>query len=92
MKQTVMDVVFLAAVLLLDEEDDIREKYNQVERVWVKPILRKRKEFGAFHTLFKELLTQQHSQIQTNQYHLVDKYSFIRYTNERIHQARRNAI
>ena len=25
MKQTVMDVVFLAAVLLLDEEDDIRE-------------------------------------------------------------------
>ena len=43
MKQTVMDVVFLAVVLLLDEEDDIREKYNQVERVWVKPILRKQK-------------------------------------------------
>ena len=49
-------------VLLLDEDDHIREIYNQVERVWVKPILRKRKEFGAFPTLFIELLTQQHSQ------------------------------
>ena len=54
-----------------------------MERVWVKPILRKRKEFGAFHTLFKELLTQQHSQdlkdyirLDKSQFeHLVDKLS-----------------
>ena len=71
-----MDAVYLSMALLLDEEDEMKEKNTIEKRVWVKPILTQRKQFGAFHTLFKELLNQDSQDLKD--YIRVDKSQFNR--------------
>jgi len=76
LSKTVMDVVHLATVaMLLDDDDyDIIEKNNPVKRVWVKPVLKKRNELGAFHTLFQELLNEDSQDLKD--YIRLDKSQF----------------
>lgn len=44
--------------IILDEEEENR---NRRKRIWIREMLRKRKQFGEYHTLFNDLSEEETS-------------------------------